>query len=425
MKLDKNFGKGFSKLSREQRLTKLLEIGALKQEEIDSLNLPGALPFNLSEQFIENLIGHYNIPIGIGVNFFIDNKPYIIPMATEETSVIAAASRTAKWLRDSGEIITQNLGYLAIGQIQIVSTHNFEKIYNVFEENKVFLINEINQTVASSMVKRGGGLKDIQIRKIDRDDGRQMVIFHVLVNTCDAMGANIINQICENLKKPIEKITKHKVGLCILSNLADTKLTSSKVIIHNIDKKLGHAIEEASLFAEKDPYRASTSNKGVLNGMDAVAVATGNDWRALEAGVHAYAASNGGYSSITNWRMDKNNLIGILKAPINVGTKGGITQVHPTAKLCLKLLGVEKAVDLSRIIAAVGLIQNLGALRALTTEGICNGHMRLHINNLCLAAGARTHEIKLLKQILQSSFKRNKHISESDAIEALKAMRSK
>lgn len=424
MDIDKFFGEGFSKLSREQRLTKLLKVGLLKQEEIDALNLPGSLPFNLSEQFIENMIGHYNIPLGIAVNFFIDDKTYIIPMATEETSVIAAASRTAKWLREVGEITTENLGYLSIGQIQIATTDNFEKIRDSIEKHKTLLISKINQDVAASMVKRGGGLKDILIRKIPRDDGKQMVIFHVLVNTCDAMGANIINQICENLKHPIEHIIKQKIALCILSNLADTKLTLAKVVIKNIDKKTGHAIEEASLFAEKDPYRAATNNKGILNGMDAVTVATGNDWRALEAGVHAYAAINGHYSSITHWRMEKNDLVGILKAPINVGTKGGITQVHPTAKLCLKMLGVEKAAELARIIAAVGIVQNLGALRALTTEGICSGHMKLHLTNLCLAAGAKTHEIPQLKKQLQNVFKRNKHISESDAEEALRKMRN-
>jgi hydroxymethylglutaryl-CoA reductase len=205
--------------------------------------------------------------------------------------------------------------------------------------------------------------------------------------------------------------------------LMDSKLTRAKVVIYDIDEELGKSIEAASLFAKLDPYRAATNNKGALNGMDAVAIATGNDWRALEAGVHAYAALDEHYHSITQWKMQHRNLVGFLEAPINVGTIGGVTKIHPTAALCLRMLNINKADELARIIAAVGLVQNLGALRALTREGINWGHMKLHINNLCIAAGAKPAEMLRLKRVLDRELNLKKHITLSDAKEALAAMR--
>jgi hydroxymethylglutaryl-CoA reductase len=247
---------------------------------------------------------------------------------------------------------------------------------------------------------------------------------HVMINTCDAMGANIVNQICEYLKTPIEKITKEAIGMCIISNLADSKITQAKVIIRDIEPQLGKAIEEASLFSQLDPYRAATHNKGIMNAMDAILLATGNDWRAVEAGIHAYASRSGTYKPISYWRMQAKDLHGVLEAPVMVGTVGGVTQLHPIAKICLKILNVSKAEELARVIAAVGLVQNLAAIRALVTEGITQGHMNLHIANLALAAGASSQELAQLKQHLKARLVQRKRLSGKDVAEILHKLRN-
>ena len=265
------------------------------------------------------------------------------------------------------------------------------------------------------MVRRGGGVSDLQLRRLPRPDGGEMVVIHLLMNSCDAMGANIINQVLEYLKEPIEQLTSERVTMCILSNLNDQKLTSARVEIRDVDADLGARLQEASLFAELDPYRAATHNKGVMNGIDPVLIATGNDWRAVEAGVHAFAARDGHYQAITRWRYREGVLVGELTAPIIVGTVGGVTSIHPTANMCLRMMGIESANQLSRVIAAVGLVQNLGAIRALCTDGIIQGHMKLHIDNLTMVAGASDGETPLLKQRLQDCLTINKRISLSHA----------
>jgi hydroxymethylglutaryl-CoA reductase len=214
------------------------------------------------------------------------------------------------------------------------------------------------------------------------------------------MGANIINQVCEYLKGPVEEVTGEKVGICILSNLVDSRLTRARVEMNGLDEEMMERIEEASLFAQKDPYRAATNNKGVLNGIDPILIATGNDWRAVEAGVHAYATQDGSYRSITRWKRDGKRLVGIFEAPVVLGVVGGVTTLHPTAKICLRMLRVKSAEELSRVCASVGLVQNLGALRALTTVGIIEGHMKLHIKNLTLGAGAEEREIPYVQKRL-------------------------
>jgi hydroxymethylglutaryl-CoA reductase len=250
-----------------------------------------------------------------------------------------------------------------------------------------------------------------------------MLVIHVLCDPCDAMGANLINQICEHLKPYIEKITDEKVGLCILSNLVDGKLVVAEVTIRNIEPTLGKGIEEASLFAEADPYRATTHNKGVMNGIDPILIATGNDWRAVEAGVHAFASMSGTYQPITKWRMKGFDLIGHFEAPLALGVVGGVTQVHPTTKVILKMLQVTKAEDLARICAAVGLVQNLGALKALSTVGIVKGHMNLHAANLAIAAGAEVHEIGQVRERLSKMLELKKKINLTDAKEILEDLR--
>ena len=420
-----NLFKGFSKLSYKDRLKTLKTAELLDDSEISYLEKGGLQSLDLGEKFIENALGYFQIPLGVATNFLIDDKEYIIPMAVEETSIIAAASKTAKWIRENGKIETKVIGTDIIGQIQFAKIKNFETFEKNILQQKTYLIDLANKEVAFSMVQRGGGVTDLRVRRIDRGDGFFMGVVHIHMNPCDAMGANVINQICEFLKEPLQQFTSEAVTMCILSNLVDTKLTQAIVTLNNIDPVLALKIEEASRFAELDPYRAATNNKGVLNGIDPILVATGNDWRAVEAGVHAYACNTGQYSSITKWRANGSVLIGELKAPLIVGTVGGVTALHPTAKLALKILGVSSAIELSRVVAAVGLTQNLGALRALTTVGIIEGHMKLHIKNLSLGAGATETEMPFMIKALEEVLALRKRISLSNAIETLTDFRKK
>lgn len=414
---------GFSRLEPEERFKRLLALGALTQDDLLYLRQGGLRDTTLADKLIENVIGYFQLPLGVATNFRIDNQDYVIPLAVEETSIIAALSKTAKWIRQNGEIKTWVDGECIIGQIQLAKVQDFARFATIFEQNKYFLIEQANQDVALNMVKRGGGVSDLHLRHLKRPDGGDMAVIHLTMNSCDAMGANIINQILEYLKTPLENLTGEQVSMCILSNLNDQKLTTAQVIIRDVDPELGVRLQEASLFAEMDPYRAATHNKGVMNGIDPVVIATGNDWRAVEAGIHAYAAHTGQYRAITRWRFEQGCLTGQLTAPIIVGTVGGVTALHPTAKLCLKMMGIESANHLSRIIAAVGLVQNLGAIRALCTEGIIQGHMKLHIDNLLLVAGASTDEMPLLKTRLQNWLSSNKRVSLQNACELLAEIR--
>jgi hydroxymethylglutaryl-CoA reductase len=345
-------------------------------------------------------------------------------MAVEETSIIAAASKTAKWVRDHGEITSVVIGKEIIGQIQIAKVKNFTRLKEVLLRNHDSLVEQANAEVASGLVRRGGGVKNLTLRQIARGDGFDMAVIHVMMDPCDAMGANIMNQVCEFLKVPIEEMSEEKVTMCILSNLVDSKITRTQVTIRDIEADLGNRIQEASLFACLDPYRAATNNKGVLNGIDPILIATGNDWRAVEAGIHAYAARDGQYRSITVWKMQGKDLIGTFEAPLVVGLVGGVTQLHPMAKICIKMLGLDSAEELSQVCASVGLVQNLGALKALTTVGIIEGHMKLHIRNLTLGAGAEEKEIPIVQKRLEQILAIRKRISLSNAIEVLRELRS-
>ncbi len=419
--------KGFSKLDREQRLKALLKNGILELSDVEYLQKGGMKDFGLGEKFIENVIGYFQLPLGVATNFHVDNKDFVIPMAVEETSIVAAASKTAKWVRENGNIQTEMLGANIIGQIQLSHVKNFNEFSAKILSKKEEFIRISNEEVAFGLVRRNGGVKDITVRRVPRGDSPadgDMAVIHVEMDAVDAMGANIINQVCEFLKHPIEELTGEKVTMCILSNLVDTKLTKATVTLEKIDPDLAYKIEEASLFAKQDPYRAATNNKGVLNGMDPILIATGNDWRAVEAGVHAYASRDGQYRSITEWKRDGKFLVGTLVAPIIVGTVGGVTSLHPTAAMCLRMLQVEHASELSRIVAAVGLVQNLGALRALTTVGIIEGHMKLHIKNLTLAAGANEREVPLVQKKLEEVLALKKRISLTNAVDALKELRA-
>jgi hydroxymethylglutaryl-CoA reductase len=416
--------KGFSKLSRDERLQRLQKMGAITSQDLEFFRGNKSLKPELAENFIENVIGFFHLPLGVAMNFRIDGVDCVIPMAVEETSIVAAASKTAKWIHESGgEISTEVIGFQIIGQIQVHQVKNFSLFEQRISANKKNLLDFANRDVAAGLVARGGGVQDLVIREIDRGDGHSMAIVHVYADSCDAMGANIINQVCEYLRHPIEALTGETVTMCILSNLVDSKVTRAIVTLPLADSELGKRIEDASLFAELDPYRAATNNKGVLNGIDPILIATGNDWRAVEAGIHAYAARSGQYRSITKWTYNEGLLTGVFEAPIIVGTVGGVTRLHPTAQMCLNMLGVKSANDLSKICAAAGLVQNLGAIRALTTVGIIEGHMKLHIANLTLGAGARDKEIPIVQKRLEEILALRKRISLSNAIEILRELR--
>lgn len=415
--------KGFSKLTPAARFQRLMELGALTREDINYLQNGGVKNTSLADYLIENVIGYFQLPLGVATNFLIDGQDYVIPLAVEETSIIAALSKTAKWIRQQGEIITRVDGECIIGQIQLAKISNFGKFAEVLHLHMPSLLNKVNDEMLTSMVKRGGGVKSYQLRKLRRVDHADLAVIHILMDTCDAMGANIVNQVLEYLRAPIEQLTGEQVTMCILSNLNDQKCTIAEVQIRDLPSELGERLQEASLFAEIDPYRAATHNKGIMNGIDPVLIATGNDWRAVEAGMHAYASRSGNYQALSQWRYQQGMLIGNLRAPIIVGVVGGVTAIHPTAKLCLRMMGIESATHLSRILAAVGLVQNLGALQALCTEGIIQGHMRLHINNLSLGAGATEVEMPILQERLQNCLTINKRVSLNNACEILTEIR--
>ena len=414
---------GFSKLSREERFQRLIELGALTAEDIVFLKKGGIKDLNLADKLIENVIGYFQLPLGVATNFNIDGRDYVIPLAVEETSIIAALSKSAKWIRQHGEITTSIKGQGIIGQIQLAKVKDFARFSQLFHQHIPYFIEIANEDVAASMVKRGGGITGMELRRLAREDGEDMAVIHLSMNSCDAMGANIINQVLEYLKHPIEELTGEQVTMCILSNLNDQKLTTAKVAVRNIDPELGYKLQEASLFAEMDPYRAATHNKGVMNGIDPVLIATGNDWRAVEAGVHAYASRTGKYQAITRWRYENDSLTGELTAPIIVGTVGGVTALHPMAKMCLRMMDITSANQLSQVIAAVGLVQNLGAIKALCTDGIIQGHMKLHIDNLALVAGADEKEMPVLKEHLQQWLHLNKRVSVNNANDLLAKIR--
>ncbi len=416
--------KGFSKFNYSERLRLLNEADVLSDQDMQYLKSGGLQSVDLAEKFVENVIGYFQLPLGVATNFNIDNKDYVIPMAVEETSIIAAASKTAKWVRENGSIKTETLGFDIIGQIQFAKVKNFNLFNQQILQQKNYLIELANREVAFGIKARGGGVTDLKIRRLTREDNLDMAVLHIYMNPCDAMGANVMNQVCEYLKEPLELFTSEKVTMCILSNLVDSKLTRATVTLNNIEASLAEKIEEASRFAELDPYRAATNNKGVLNGIDPIIIATGNDWRAVEAGIHAYAARDGQYRSVTRWRKAGTRLVGVFEAPVIVGTVGGVTTLHPSAKISMQMLGVESANELARVMAAVGLVQNLGALRALTTVGIIEGHMKLHIKNLSLGAGATDLEMPYVVKKLEEILALRKRISLSNAVEVLKDLRN-
>ena len=363
-----------------------------------------------ADQMIENVIGTYSLPMGVATNFLINGKDYLIPMVIEEPSVVAACSFAAKLVRAGGGFITSSDAPVMIGQIQVLGVDNVYaaagRVWEVREE----LLHEANDPT-SNIVKAGGGARDLELRPFTESPVGPMLIVHLLYDVRDAMGANAVNTACERIAARIEQVTHGRVNLKILSNLADRRRAVARCRIPadalNTEtisgERVADSIIEAGTFAEIDPYRATTHNKGAMNGMDAVCIATGNDWRSLEAGTHAYAARSGRYTSITHWKKDEaHNLIGQIEVPLAVGTVGGATRVHPTAKVAMKILGVQSARELAEVIAAVGLAQNLAAIRALATEGIQRGHMSLHARQLAIAAGAPANLVMRVVEMMSA-----------------------
>ncbi len=381
---------GFYKLSPKERLELVKDFAKLSEEECDLLQNTGSLPLEVADRMIENVIGTFSLPLGIAVNFLINNHDYLIPMAIEEPSVVAAASYAAKMVRESGGFHTSSTPPVMIGQIQVVNIEDPEEAKRRVLEAKQGILEKANlqDPVLSSV---GGGAKDLDARIINTTVG-PMLIVELHVDCRDAMGANAVNTMAEAVAPTIEQLTGGRVYLRIITNLATKRLAKAWCTVSK--EKVGgeevvDGIVNASAFAAADPYRASTHNKGAMNGIIAVVLATGNDHRAIEAGAHAYAALKGKYSSLSTWeKTDEGDLKGTIELPMAVGLIGGTVRTHPLAKIALKILGVKTANEFGEVLAAVGLAQNLGALRALAHEGIQRGHMSLHARNIAIAAGA-------------------------------------
>lgn len=387
---------GFYKRTLTERSQVVAEWANLTRAEQDILEGKTGLTSAQADNMIENAIGIYALPLGIATNFLVNGKDYLVPMVIEEPSVVAAVSNAARLFREGGGFTTSSDEPVMIGQIQVLDLDDVQVAAEIVLANKARLMAEAD-SVGGSIVKHGGGARDIQVRPFLNSASGSMLIIHLLYDTRDAMGANAINTAVEHLAPEIETLTGGRVNLRILSNLTDQRKARAEGMIPAkelaSDSMSGDeavkAIVEAGIFAEVDPYRATTHNKGIMNGIDAVVIATGNDWRAIESGAHAYAARSGQYSSLTKWWQDSDgNLHGSIELPLAVGTVGGATKVHPTAGLALKILGTQSARELAEITASVGLAQNFAAIKALATEGIQRGHMRMHARQLAVAAGA-------------------------------------
>lgn len=386
---------GFYKLDHDERLAEVQAVAGLDDATVEALRNSSALPFELLDRLVENAIGGFTVPVGIATNMIVDGRDVLIPMATEESSVIAAVGNTARQCRDTGGFTTSISGTEMIAQIQMVKlTDPWAARAKILEKKAE--IAEICDGCDPILVKLGGGFRDLEVRIIDGQTG-PMVVVHIIVDTKDAMGANAVNTMAETLAPSLAGWTGGQHHLRILSNLADRRVARARAVWRAADIGGADVVEGivmAADFADCDPYRAATHNKGIMNGVSALTLATGNDTRAIEAGAHAFAARTGRYRSLSRYEITaEGDLTGSIELPMALGLVGGATKVHPTAQACLKILGVKSAAELSRIAAAVGLAQNFGALKALATVGIQQGHMTLHAQNVAIAVGAAGDEI--------------------------------
>ncbi len=410
--------KKFYNLSPQERLAKIAQEGDLSISEAAALSGENGLSIDDADHMIENVIGTFALPIGIAQHFKVNGREVPVPMVIEEPSVVAGASFMAKLTLRTGGFFAQTTAPEMIGQIQILDLENPQKAKEKLLQAKDILLSEAAK-VDPVLIKLGGGPRDLEVRIIPDSPIGAFLVAHLIYDVQDAMGANAVNTAVERLAPKVEDITGGRVLLRILSNLADRRLAKVSVTIQTEDlafddfsgEEVRDGIIKAWAFAVSDSYRAATHNKGIMNGIDPVVIATGNDWRAVEAGAHAYAARDGGYTSLSTWEVDPDgNLHGSLEMPMAVGIVGGATRVHPGAKACLRLMGIKKASELAEVIVSVGLAQNLAALRALATEGIQKGHMSLHARQVAIAAGAEGEMIdELAKRLVEDRIVRIDH----------------
>jgi hydroxymethylglutaryl-CoA reductase len=398
---------GFYNLPLQERVEQVARWTELTEDETAVLSGAMGLDLTRADQMIENVIGLHGLPLGIAVNFSVNGRDVLVPMVVEEPSVVAGASFTAKLARAGGGFQATTTAPEVIGQIQVLDVADpWSARFDLLAARDELLA--LADETDPLLVQLGGGARDLEVRVLERTAVGPMLVVHLIFDCRDAMGANAVNTACETLAPRIEQITDGRVLLRILSNLADRRLARARCTVPAdalafgdfTGEQVAQRIVEAWAFAAADPYRATTHNKGIMNGVDAVVVATGNDWRAVEAGAHAYAARSGRYTSLSTWARDddglsaiRSNLVGTLEMPMGVGIVGGTVRAHPTARVALKILGVQTARELAEIIVCVGLAQNLAALRALATEGIQRGHMRLHARQVAISAGATEGEI--------------------------------
>lgn len=399
---------GFYNLPLEERRVKILEHSQLSAQELADLTGQAGLTPEEADHMIENVIGMHTLPLGIALNFVVNNRDVLVPMAIEEPSVVAGASYMAKLARAGGGFSARTSPPEMIGQMQILEVADLDHAESALLSHRDELLSAAAQ-VDPVLEKLGGGPRDIEVRQFPDSPVGSFLVLHLVYDVRDAMGANAVNTATERLAPLVESITGGRVHLRILSNLADHRLAYAECRIPSAElafegysgSEVVQGVIEAWAFAAADPYRAATHNKGIMNGVDAVVIATGNDWRAVEAGAHAYAARGGRYTSLSTWGQDtEGNLVGSLEMPMAVGIVGGATKVHPGARAALKLMGVKTAAELAEIIVSVGLAQNLAALRALATEGIQRGHMSLHARQVAIAAGAQGEQINQLAEQL-------------------------
>ncbi|SAI41179.1 3-hydroxy-3-methylglutaryl-CoA reductase [Bordetella ansorpii] len=391
----------FRALTPAERLKHIANAVSLNDDEVSLLALPGALPVSRADGMIENVVGTFELPFAVAGNFRVNGRDVLVPMAVEEPSIVAAASFMAKLARDTGGFETSSTGPIMRAQVQILGVQDpyGARLALLKHRDEILALANSRDKV---LIGLGGGCRDIEIHVFPDTPRGAMVVMHLIVDVRDAMGANTVNTMAESVSPLVEKLTGGQVRLRILSNLADLRLARARVRLtpetlktkERSGQEIVEGVIDAYTFAAVDPYRAATHNKGIMNGIDPIIVATGNDWRAVEAGAHAWACRGGRYTSLSTWEKDASGaLVGTIEMPMPVGLVGGATKTHPLAQLSLKIMGVNTAQELGEISVAVGLAQNLGALRALATEGIQRGHMALHARNIALVAGAVGDEI--------------------------------
>ncbi|MCY1031302.1 hydroxymethylglutaryl-CoA reductase, degradative [Corallococcus sp. BB11-1] len=401
---------GFHKLPMEERLAQIGRMFRLSDEELGQLRGVGTLEPVLANQMIENAVGTFSLPLGLGLNLNVNGRDYIVPMAVEEPSVVAAVSFASKIVRESGGFVAEADESMMIGQVQVSNygdpTLASQRILDAKEQ-----ILALANSFHPAMVARGGGARDVEVRLLPAPEGPRgepLLIVHILIDTQEAMGANLINTVAEGVAPLIEQVTGGRVYLRILSNLSDRRLARATCriplpLLADFDlpgETIAEGIAQASRFAEADPYRAATHNKGVMNGIDAVAIATGQDWRSIEAGAHAFACRGGQYRPLSTWYLEEGHLVGRIELPLALGTVGGPIKVHPGVQVALKLLRVSGVRELSMVFAAVGLAQNFAALRALGSVGIQKGHMAMHARCVAVTAGARGGDVEKVANLL-------------------------